>query len=302
YPSYIRIDLQALTPSAFRVLTNRFEAFAALKLVGMIRFASDGGSRNGSGFAIEGRLWPERFITSSSSSTGTTDEDGDDSEGEEDLCATYLIGLAKRRDASDFSPSSNDRDQPGSGDSSSEDDTTSETKPQKSTKSAAAASAFAQLLADFERTSFHPSAWPDRRDTMFVDVRMVGRKAVAGLQFAFEERRRQRTRMRLARFDGAYQQQGADFVHDGADLFPDVCTTGSKPPQTHPPHSNRTDGSAGVRQAEHASKKLRSSQDVFNRILWDPDRFDPADFTVGYEDRFRGILEIGFMDFAERKG
>ncbi|KAH8836019.1 hypothetical protein DL96DRAFT_1576408 [Flagelloscypha sp. PMI_526] len=37
--------------------------------------------------------------------------------------------------------------------------------------------------------------------------------------------------------------------------------------------------------------KLRTSIDVLNRLLWDPD-IKSSDFVVGYEDRFRGVMEM----------
>ncbi|KAI8820351.1 hypothetical protein BJ741DRAFT_542265, partial [Chytriomyces cf. hyalinus JEL632] len=50
-----------------------------------------------------------------------------------------------------------------------------------------------------------------------------------------------------------------------------------------------------------ASKsKLRNSEDVFNRIVWD-NRFDQDEFVIRYMDRFTGIQEIPFTDFAARK-
>jgi len=43
-------------------------------------------------------------------------------------------------------------------------------------------------------------------------------------------------------------------------------------------------------------KKSRTSEDVFNRILWDP-LMDKKDFIIGYEDRFIGIVESPFEIF-----
>lgn len=48
--------------------------------------------------------------------------------------------------------------------------------------------------------------------------------------------------------------------------------------------------------AQDSKKKLRTSEDVFNRIKWDS-RFDSSDFLIGYEDRFKGLLEVPFDDF-----
>ncbi|KAI8621298.1 hypothetical protein BC830DRAFT_1095054 [Chytriomyces sp. MP71] len=56
----------------------------------------------------------------------------------------------------------------------------------------------------------------------------------------------------------------------------------------------------GSSQPGASKHKLRSSEDVFNRILWDTS-FDPDNFVIGYMDRFVGMQEISFHDFAVRK-
>jgi len=53
-------------------------------------------------------------------------------------------------------------------------------------------------------------------------------------------------------------------------------------------------------QAEERSgkgNKLRTSEAVYNRIKWDKE-WNVDDFIVGYEDRFVGIMEIPFVEFA----
>lgn len=41
-----------------------------------------------------------------------------------------------------------------------------------------------------------------------------------------------------------------------------------------------------------STSKLRPASDVLNRLRWDP-HLDPADYIVGYEDRFLGARETG---------
>lgn len=41
-----------------------------------------------------------------------------------------------------------------------------------------------------------------------------------------------------------------------------------------------------------SSAKLRPASDVLNRLRWDPN-LDPADYIIGYEDRFLGAKETG---------
>ena len=42
---------------------------------------------------------------------------------------------------------------------------------------------------------------------------------------------------------------------------------------------------------------LKTAEDVVDRIKWDGD-LDSCDFTIGYVDRFRGILEKKFDEFS----
>lgn len=43
--------------------------------------------------------------------------------------------------------------------------------------------------------------------------------------------------------------------------------------------------------------KLRTSADVFNRLMWDPD-YDASDYVIGYEDRFEGVKEMQLKNWA----
>uniref|UniRef100_A0A8C7FAU0 C3H1-type domain-containing protein n=1 Tax=Oncorhynchus kisutch TaxID=8019 RepID=A0A8C7FAU0_ONCKI len=54
----------------------------------------------------------------------------------------------------------------------------------------------------------------------------------------------------------------------------------------------------GKTQEERSNKKprMRTADDVISRILWDPS-VEPADFVVGYVDRFLGVLERPFSEF-----
>ncbi|KAK6360888.1 hypothetical protein TWF730_007003 [Orbilia blumenaviensis] len=49
---------------------------------------------------------------------------------------------------------------------------------------------------------------------------------------------------------------------------------------------------AGVQQKSGPTAKLRPSHEVFNRLKWDS-KYDASAYLIGYEDRFRGVLEIG---------
>ncbi|XP_012883243.1 PREDICTED: leukocyte receptor cluster member 9 [Dipodomys ordii] len=58
-------------------------------------------------------------------------------------------------------------------------------------------------------------------------------------------------------------------------------------------------GAGGGAQPEVGAKKppLRTAAAVIQRIRWDP-RLDPADFSVGYADRFLGVCEEPFSAFC----
>ncbi|CAO2627333.1 Leukocyte receptor cluster member 9 [Lemmus lemmus] len=74
------------------------------------------------------------------------------------------------------------------------------------------------------------------------------------------------------------------------------CRFGARCRQSHPgaPAPNPE-----VVQPEAGSKKpaLRTAADVIQRIRWDP-RLDPAEFSVGYIDRFLGVQEEPFCAFC----
>ncbi|XP_054444324.1 leukocyte receptor cluster member 9 [Pteronotus mesoamericanus] len=76
------------------------------------------------------------------------------------------------------------------------------------------------------------------------------------------------------------------------------CRFSARCRQPHPGAPARVRPSGGA-EAEAGIKKppLRTAAAVIQRIRWDP-RLDPADFTVGYVDRFLGVLEEPFLAFC----
>lgn len=74
------------------------------------------------------------------------------------------------------------------------------------------------------------------------------------------------------------------------------CRFGARCRQPHPGAPAPT---PEVARPEAGSKKpaLRTAADVIQRIRWDP-RLDPADFSVGYTDRFLGVQEEPFCAFC----
>lgn len=81
------------------------------------------------------------------------------------------------------------------------------------------------------------------------------------------------------------------------------CRFGARCRQPHPgapaPAPEVAQPEAGSNKPEAGSKKpaLRTAADVIRRIRWDP-RLDPADFSVGYTDRFLGVQEEPFCAFC----
>ncbi|XP_037371504.1 leukocyte receptor cluster member 9 [Talpa occidentalis] len=82
------------------------------------------------------------------------------------------------------------------------------------------------------------------------------------------------------------------------------CRFGARCRQPHPgapapAPAAASRGAEAAADAEAGAKKppLRTAEAVIQRIRWDP-RLDPADFTVGYVDRFLGVREEPFGAFC----
>ncbi|CAK6437458.1 unnamed protein product [Pipistrellus nathusii] len=78
------------------------------------------------------------------------------------------------------------------------------------------------------------------------------------------------------------------------------CRFGARCRQPHPgaPTPAQPRGGAEAEAGARTKKPpLRTAAAVIQRIRWDP-RLDPADFAVGYADRFRGVLEEPFGAFC----
>ncbi|XP_040107800.1 leukocyte receptor cluster member 9 isoform X1 [Oryx dammah] len=76
------------------------------------------------------------------------------------------------------------------------------------------------------------------------------------------------------------------------------CRFGARCRQPHPgaPAPPQPRGQAED-QAKAKKPPLRTADAVIQRIRWDP-RLDPADFSVGYVDRFLGVREEPFLSFC----
>ncbi|KAL6065166.1 Endonuclease [Balamuthia mandrillaris] len=56
----------------------------------------------------------------------------------------------------------------------------------------------------------------------------------------------------------------------------------------------------GEGEGEEGKKKLRTSKDVYDKLKWDA-QYDTSQIVIGYEDRFRGVLEIAFDKFDPKR-
>lgn len=110
----------------------------------------------------------------------------------------------------------------------------------------------------------------------------------------------------------AHQDAATDECADDSDEIDSIALDTelrTEPAEPALPQIKKRERKKGVAQEPHhfpsknqhttvsnQKKKLRTSEDVFNRIKWDG-RLDSSDFSVGYEDRFKGLLEVPFDDF-----
>ena len=77
-----------------------------------------------------------------------------------------------------------------------------------------------------------------------------------------------------------------------------VSTSASNSKTKKSSSSNKSNKSGKEAEVEKPTGKLRSSEAIANQIKWDP-RFNSSEFSVVYEDRFLGMMEIGFDAFAQ---
>jgi uncharacterized protein (UPF0248 family) len=66
-------------------------------------------------------------------------------------------------------------------------------------------------------------------------------------------------------------------------------------PMEQAAHERRRDKESGRLKKK---ERLRTSQEVYNRIMWDTTRYDPKSFVIGYLDRFDGMMELPLDEFV----
>jgi len=53
---------------------------------------------------------------------------------------------------------------------------------------------------------------------------------------------------------------------------------------------------APVNDQDEKQRRMRTADEVYNRIKWD-NSFNKDEFVCGYEDRFKGVMEVPFDQF-----
>eukprot|EP00727_Mastigamoeba_balamuthi_P000715 m51a1_g10640 hypothetical protein (1092) ;mRNA; r:11564-15406 len=103
-------------------------------------------------------------------------------------------------------------------------------------------------------------------------------------------------------------QDGAAEAGDSAAPQEPSATQATRKPQGRQKSAKEAKGKKGSAKTEEPGpkqaqtavagkkEKMRTSSDVFNRVRWDPS-FNPAEWTVGYEDRFLGMMEVPLEEY-----
>ncbi|KAJ3256746.1 hypothetical protein HK104_007078, partial [Borealophlyctis nickersoniae] len=146
---------------------------------------------------------------------------------------------------------------------------------------------FLAALDEFERQVFE--RWEEKTKDMFFHIELVPKSKVP--QTIEEDTLPDGdVEVEAAESEHANEDDGAsgETANEQGDDDVPSTTTSTQRPTTSPPSPTTT-----------THPKLRTSRDVFHRILWDTS-LDSSLYTVGYEDRFQGILEISFKEFAQK--
>ncbi|KAF3905627.1 hypothetical protein ABW21_db0202277 [Orbilia brochopaga] len=205
---------------------------------------------------VAARVWPARFHEISSTDADTA--------GESELRGFYLIGIAPTEQSASLS-----KDEKRAA-------TVSFTNALQTFDNAVRAKGkFPAGDAWVSATCVKSTELSDSNSTVVVDTTMVwdGGEADGGDSIPDDSE------------DDDDEDDDAGLLNDeGSDSSSDFFTSGStKKPKKSKNTKHKTVG---------ATPKLRPAHEVFHRIKWDP-QYDSSSYLVGYEDRFRGVLEIG---------
>ncbi|CAK9045799.1 unnamed protein product [Durusdinium trenchii] len=128
-------------------------------------------------------------------------------------------------------------------------------------------------------------AWPGiaAADDGHAYVALPGKRAVGGSGTSAPMMRQRKEGLK-----GGKGKEGGQVKMQGPKAAP------SKAPRKDSQKSQETE--APREEESQRSQKLRTSEDVYHRILHDS-RFDPKEVSIGYEDRFLGPMEVKLLDF-----
>ena len=205
---------------------------------------------------LHARIWPARFAQSQADTTETDDNDAAE-EQRRDYQGCYLIGLTKATD----SPAPTDP---------------------KSAQSAlyTAMNKFGEQIRGDEKHFDLKHMW--------IDVGLIKKAQIGSLMP--DERKWAQTSFADGEDDDSADddeeeekesRQELDLVADGP-----VDDNNAPPPSSNRYHSRPSGTSTGQPRA-----KLRPAADILHRLRWDPE-LDPADYLIGYDDRFLGVREM----------
>ncbi|PWY95333.1 hypothetical protein BO94DRAFT_531254 [Aspergillus sclerotioniger CBS 115572] len=94
------------------------------------------------------------------------------------------------------------------------------------------------------------------------------------------------------------QQGQHDVPEQGKERTPTPQPEARTRSPTLTPETDYTPFRSTRSKPEPVENRLRPAADIINRIIWD-DAFDPANYIIGYEDRFEGRLEAGFNSWKK---
>lgn len=226
--------------------------------------------------SINARFWPTRFADS-----GTIDVDG----SARDLNGFYLFGLSP---SSSSSPSA--------------------TSPPSQPTLDAELAALSQCLRGFETDLQSNDKFYDSQNT-YISLRLVKRSILekeVGLSSIVEDP--------FMWSDDGFDPVDDDDDEDDEEEVEERDENDSEP-QLSRDREYQIQSASQRKKAIAASKanknttytpspgKLRTSADVINRLLWDPNlgRHAGDEYAVGYEDRFMGVKEAMLRDWVMKE-
>ncbi|KAK6329947.1 hypothetical protein TWF718_003374 [Orbilia javanica] len=269
YNRYIKVDVQfwGLNRQGGRALVGWVES----RLVGLL--VELGRQTPG----LDARIWPGRFHETKSSQAEPAEEGTEDKQAKQEevneLRGFYLVALSP-------SPTSSQM-----------------TKEEKRNGEAA----FAAVLRNFE------TAVTKHKEKYDPSTSWISVSCVKPEEFVTEKGNIAELDLTMV-WDGGEADENGDGIPDDEDSeeeeedpnIADLLIDGEEVEEEDDffgslrkgSKKNKTNPTTGTPKNSGPTAKLRPSHEVFNRLKWDS-KYDASAYVIGYEDRFRGVLEIG---------